>query len=88
VMSNMLQLTFDELNIIVKGFKDSGEDITSLHAKTRNRVHGRYGQWMGEAADKFYEDMEDKHLPSLARVAGVLFSFQDVLLQVIQLINE
>lgn len=87
-MYNMLQLKFDELRIIVKGFKDSGEDITLIHAKTRDRVHGLNGQWMGEAADKFYEDMEDKHLPSLARVAGVLFSIQDVLLRVIKLINE
>jgi WXG100 family type VII secretion target len=87
-MSNILQLKYDELRIIVKGFKDNGEDITLLHAKTRDRVHGLYGQWMGDAADKFFEDMENKHLPSLARTAQALFAMQDVLLQVRKLVYE
>jgi WXG100 family type VII secretion target len=87
-MANMLQLKYDELRTIVKEFKDVGEDITMLHSRTRAKLHGLYGQWMGEAADKFFQDMEENHLPSLARSAAFLFSMQSVLLGVIKIIGE
>lgn len=87
-MAAMLQLKYDELRIIVKGLKDGGEDITMLHTKTRERVHDLYGQWMGDAADKFFEEMEIKYLPSLQRTAQALFFAQDVLLRIIKLIDE
>ena len=87
-MVDILQLKYDELRTIAKQVRDSGEDFTMLHAKTRDRVHDLNGMWMGDAADKFFEEMEIKYLPPLQRTAMALFAMQDVLLKIIRLIYD
>lgn len=84
----MLQLRYDVLRTIAKQLRDSGEDITLLHTKTRDRVQDLHGMWKGDAADKFFEEMELGLLPPLNQTAKTLFAMQDVLLRVIKLVQE
>lgn len=84
----MLQLRYDVLRTIAKQLRDSGEDITLLHTKTRDRVQDLHSMWKGDAADKFFEEMELELLPPLNQTAKTLFAMQDVLLRVMKLVYE
>ena len=87
-MAIMLQLKYDELRTIAKQFRDCGEDVTMLHTKTRDRVQDLHGMWEGDAADKFFEEMELELLPPLQQTAITLFAMQDVLLRIMKLVYE
>jgi WXG100 family type VII secretion target len=87
-MDQIVQLKYDELETVVKKFKDEGEDIVMLHLKTRQRVHDLYPEWVGEGADKFFEEMETILLPALARLAQALFFSQNTLHKIMKIINE
>lgn len=84
----MLQLKYDVLRVIAKQCRDSGEDITLLHTKTRDRMQDLHSMWKGDAADKFFEEMEIELLPPLKQTAKTLFAMQDVLLRVVKLVYD
>ena len=87
-MTIMLQLKYDELRAIAKQCRDCGEDITLLYTKTHDRAQDLRGMWKGDAADKFFEEMELVLLPRLKQTGVVLFAMQDVLLKVIKYVYE
>ena len=87
-MTIMLQLKYDELRAIAKQCRDCGEDITLLFTKTRDRAQDLRGMWKGDAADKFFEEMDLVLLPPLKQTGVVLFAMQDVLLKVIKYVYE
>lgn len=87
-MAIMLQLKYDELRAIAKQFRDSGEDITLLFTKTRDRAMDLRGMWKGDAADKFFEEMDLVLLPPLKQTGVALFAMQDVLLKVMKYIYD
>lgn len=87
-MSKIIQLKYDELNAIVKMFNGEGEDFAQLVTTTRQRLQDLRKDWIGEAADKFFAEMEQDLLPALARVSRAHFFSQDVLMKVTKIIRE
>jgi len=87
-MAKIVQLNYDELTTLVKKFKESGEDYTRLHSNLRQRVQDLHKDWIGEGADKFFEEMEIELLPALERLAQALFFSQDVLHKIMKVFNE
>lgn len=87
-MSKIVQLKYDELNGIVKKFNSEGEDFAQLATTTRQRLQDLRKDWMGDAAEKFFAEMEQDLLPALTRVSKALFLSQDVLMQVTKIIRE
>ncbi len=86
-MAGIVQLNYDELNSIIKNFHDEGEDITQLLSTTRQRVQELRSEWIGDAADKFFDEMEHDLLPALLRLSQALFISQDVLSQITKTIH-
>jgi WXG100 family type VII secretion target len=84
----IIQLNYDELKAIAKKFRDEGEDITRLHSNTRQRVRDMYKEWIGEAADKFFDEMEHELLPALERLGHGLFFSQDVVNQITKTFHD
>lgn len=87
-MSKILQLKYDELSAIVKMFNNEGEDFAQLATTTRQRLQDLRKDWIGDAADKFFAEMEQDLLPALTRVSRALFFSQDVLMKVTKIIRE
>ena len=85
---NFFQLNYDQLVSISKKFKDEGEDIAKLHSATRQRVRDLHSEWVGEAAEKFFEEMETELLPAVQRLAQALFLTQDVTNDIMKIILE
>lgn len=85
---NILQLNYDELSTIAKVFKDEGEDVFNLHSATRQRVRDLYKEWVGEAAEKFFDEMENELLPALQRLSKALHFSQDVVCDIMKIVHE
>lgn len=88
-MANTLfQLNYDQLGSIAKKFKDEGEDMGQLHSSTRQRVRDMHKEWIGEAAEKFFEEMETELLPALKRLSQALFYSQDMTSEIMKIIQN
>ncbi len=85
---NTFQLNYDEMTAIAKKFKDEGEDIARLHATTRQKVRDLFKDWVGEGADKFFDEMETKLLPAVQRLSQALFHSQDATNEIMKIIQS
>jgi WXG100 family type VII secretion target len=87
-MARRVQLRYDELRVMVKKFRDEGEDIAKLQVKTRDRVRDLHKDWEGDAAERFFKEMEGELLPALSRLSGALLFAQDTLQKIIKIIHD
>ena len=85
---NILQLNYDELGTIAKKFKDEGEDAFKLYTSTRQRVRDLHKEWIGDAAEKFFDEMENELLPALQRVSKALHLTQDVTNDIMRIVHD
>ena len=85
--NSLFQLNYDELESIAKKFKDEGEDMARLHSTTHQRVRDLHKEWIGEAAEKFFDEMETELLPAVQRLAQALFLSQDVTNDIMKIIQ-
>jgi WXG100 family type VII secretion target len=85
---SFFQLNYDQLASIAKRFREEGEDIAQLHSVTRQRVRDLHKEWIGDAADKFFDEMETELLPAVQRLAQALFHTQDVTGEIMKIIQE
>ena len=86
--NSFFQLNYDQLISIAKKFKDEGEDIAQIHSTTRQRVRDLHKEWIGEAAEKFFEEMETELLPAVQRLAQALFLSQDMTNEIMKIIED
>ena len=87
-MKKGVQLKYDELNTIVKKMRNEGEDLTTLTRQTREKVHDLYLEWIGEGAEKFFDEMDTKLLPALSRLSQALFASQMALSRIIKVMKD
>jgi WXG100 family type VII secretion target len=87
-MAHITQVNYEESGLISKGLHSEGDDIVQLSSQTRQRVHALHSEWVGDAADAFFEEMESELLPALQRVSGALFLGEEILNKVMKIIHE
>jgi WXG100 family type VII secretion target len=88
LMPNISQLNYEEASSIAKNIHNDGDDLVQLHSQTRQRVHALRSEWIGEAADAFFEEMESELLPAMQRVSGALFLGEEILNKIMKIIHE
>ncbi len=88
-MSNsVVQLKYDELGAIAKSLHQEGEDIAHLHALTRRKMNDLRDDWVGDAADAFYTEMESRLLPGVNRLSLALIEAENVLTRIMNIIHN
>ena len=87
-MPTTTRVNYDELNIIAKWFRNEGEDYAQIISSTRQKVAALRTEWEGDAADKFFEEMDNVLLPALHRVSQGLIISQEVLIKVMKTVFD
>ena len=87
-MENITRLKYDDLNIISKKFHNEAEDYAQLHSFTLIKVDALRGQWEGEAAEKFFDEMDAVLLPALKRVSQSLDFSQQALVKIMKIVYD
>jgi WXG100 family type VII secretion target len=72
-MAGTTQVNYDDMSNIVKSLKAEEEEIMNLLKNTKSKVENLHNnQWVGQAADNFFNEMEQTVLPAMARLARAL----------------
>jgi WXG100 family type VII secretion target len=88
-MAGTTQVNYDDMNNIVKSLKAEEEEMMNLLKNTKSRVESLHGnQWVGEAADRFFNEMEQMVLPAMARLARALGVGADVAQEIMNTIRQ
>jgi len=80
---------YPALQAISKQFLTEQNDVSTLLSQTKNKVetlHG--GLWEGDAANKFFDEMENTVLPALGRLAVALGRASEVTQKVSDTIQQ
>lgn len=73
-MADKTIIHYEQLQEIAKRFEAEGDEMTQFLIQTRQKVHDTQSEWIGLASHSFFDDMENKVLPSLQRLCESLFS--------------
>jgi len=87
-MSKIVRVNYDELQAILKKLNGEAEDVAVLHSTTIQRVNALRKEWVGEAADRFFNEMDGQLIPALGRLTNALIFTQDVLSRIMRIIYE
>jgi len=88
-MANTQQVNYDEMQAIIKQLESEEEEIKALFNQTKSKVESLHGnQWMGEAADKFFNEMEGTVLPKTTKMIYALNVAGQVAKQIINIIHH
>jgi len=88
-MANTQQVNYDEMQAIIKQLESEEEEIKALFNQTKAKVESLHGsQWMGEAADKFFQEMEGVVLPKTTKMIYALNVAGHVAKQIINIIHQ
>ena len=88
-MANTQQVNYDEMQAIIKQLETEKEEMKALFDQTKSRVESLHGsQWIGEAADRFFEQMEGELLPRTAKMIYAVDVAGQVATQIINIIHQ
>jgi len=87
-MQMTTRVNYDELLPISKKLHDEGEDFAQLLSATRQKMAALRTEWEGEAADKFFDEMETSLLPAIKKLSQGLIISQEVLHKIMRTIHE
>ncbi|PKN92848.1 MAG: hypothetical protein CVU44_12515 [Chloroflexi bacterium HGW-Chloroflexi-6] len=87
-MTSVLQVNYDELSQIAELFRDDGDDLAQVYSRLRKEMQALQHDWVGEAADTFFAEMEEVLLPALQRTYEAMYLTNDVTRKIMKLIHE
>ena len=88
-MAGTTQVNYSEMDNIIKSLKTEEEEIMNLLKTTKSKVEGLHNhQWVGQAADNFFNEMEQTVLPALTRLAHALGVGAGVAQEIVSTIHQ
>ena len=82
-MAANLRVDYPAMEAIAKQFLNDQNEINELLNQTKNKVETLHGNlWQGEAADKFFAEMENTVIPALGRLSNALGRASEATLKV------
>ena len=88
-MGRHRKLNYDELNGIVSTFRKEQQEIDQLGKQLKSSVEGLHNhQWEGEAADKWFAEMEGTLLPAVNRLSHALGFAADTTVKLMNTVRQ
>ena len=87
MVNSLFQLNYAQMISGANQLREAGETITQLHFATLQRIQALRKEWEGEAAEKFFDEM-DKVIPATKRLAQALFLTQDAINGIVNIIRR
>ncbi|MBS4059872.1 MAG: WXG100 family type VII secretion target [Bacteroidetes bacterium] len=88
-MSNLIQVNYEEMQGIISMLDAEKADIQQMYQKTKQMADALHGsQWIGEAADHFYEEMNAIAFPRTQKMIYALEAAAGVAGQIMQIVQQ
>lgn len=84
----IIQLNYVELQQIAKAMQGESQDIIQLHSTVRSRMEALKNDWIGDAANAFFREMDGKLLPATQRAGQAMNESEAVLNRIIRIIHD
>lgn len=88
MLNDIIQVRYGELLQIAKNMHSESEDFDYLYHSVRKKIESLRHEWRGEAASRFFIEMDARVLPATLLVSRALGESEKVLKQVMQIIYE
>jgi WXG100 family type VII secretion target len=85
---SLLQVNYDELSQVSKLFRDDGDNLAQVYSTLRTELQALQHDWVGEAAEAFFAEMEEVLLPALKRTYEALHLSSDMTREIMKLIHD
>lgn len=83
------KVDYEQMQAIGKQFQSSGDEMQNLLNTTKQKVEAiRGAQWQGDAADKFFIEMEQTVFPAFQRLVDALNHSSQVSVKLTQTIQQ
>jgi WXG100 family type VII secretion target len=70
--SNKFQTKYDELDQLSGMFSSEGGVVGETMGKLKSAIENMRDKWIGQGADKFFQEMESEVLPALGKLQNAL----------------
>jgi WXG100 family type VII secretion target len=88
-MANQVQVNYDEMRGIISKMKSEQAEVEALLKNTQSQVEFLHGnQWVGRGSNQFFDEMEQKYLPALKRLAAALGTSAEKAQKVVETIRQ
>lgn len=88
-MPGTTQVNYNEMDNIIKTLKTEQDQIMALMKATRSKAEALHGgQWIGQGADNFKNEMDSLALPAMARLANALGVGAQVAQEIVNTIRQ
>jgi WXG100 family type VII secretion target len=88
-MTDTTQVNYSEMEGVIKSLKAKEEEIMNVLKTTKSKVESLHdSQWVGQAADSFFNEMEQTVLPALSRLANALGTGGNVAQEIVSTIHQ
>lgn len=88
-MAEKTEVNYDQLETIAKQFEGEAQVVQTIRGNLQSRteeLHG--GGWIGQAADKFHNEMIGEVLPAVQRLEDALRQASSTMLLICNIFNE
>ena len=87
--ARLRRVHYDEMSAIVKSFRSEQAEIEALLKQTKQKVESLHNnQWVGQGADKFFNEMEGQVLPAVNKLAHALGYAADTAQKIHEVIHK
>lgn len=88
-MPGTTQVNYEEMAGIIKTLKSEQEQMLALLKQTKSKAESLHGGgWVGQGADKFFDEMNNVCLPAVGRLANALGVGAQVAQEIINTIRQ
>lgn len=88
-MADLMQCNYDEMQAIIKQLEMERAETEQMFQQTRQMAESLHGsQWMGEAADRFFGEMNSVVFPKTQKMIHALDVAANVARQIVQIIQQ
>ena len=87
-MAGQTKLDYEQMQAIAKQYQLDQNDISMLMQQTKTKLDGLHALWVGDAADKFFSQMDTTLMPKLSNLVNVLGKGADVTTKIAQTIQQ
>ena len=72
-MADLINVNYDQMKSIIQKMKGQQQEVETLFKQTKSKVDALHAnQWIGKGSDQFFNEMEQRVLPGLRRLAAAL----------------
>jgi len=82
------QAKYDELDQLSGMFSNGGDQVGETIGKVKQAIENMRDKWIGQGADKFFQEMESEVVPALGKLQAALNEGSSRTKQMAQLIHD